>query len=662
MWEHLTWAISVLCMSTQVVGQCYKSTEVGGILKDATRLTKQIDLEAIRNEILLRGVEVAEGIPLCKSIATSNGKTPLCVVKNLLSCLNFGGEFAPDELEMWHNVENDWREYIFPSDLIMTNDFCYLTISNKPVINKIQTCNVLIETIKTAIGIENTFATSRLVIQEKVMTGVEDDITGKALCHATAYLLASKQNDLILLKKLSQAFDKVSEMVKMVGLTLSDSECGDFEFGSFTKDQILCFKGELQRSVARHKRSTLMNLLLGDGGRTDSIQNQVHDMTSIINSNSHKLYKNQEQLKMVGLSNGDSIAELVKRTTFSEAITLAYIHHIEKLIQRQIQNELSIISNNGLSEEIEAANHELSVFASMTGKVLMQGDQFCTSLEPGFGCVQINDSVVRVKASLVTLDLKLRYLEKTDFYLISCQPRMLDDTISIFHNSHAKVQANHLQIKEFLISDENLKLGKEEHRSLNKDDYYLNNIIFTFDERRIGLTCKDPELLFTSGNQRFNCTQVITWLSLTEGLEIHSVKGSITHSETRQPHLTKKSQFLQNYEKFDGNLDNLEIIKNNSKISSIHEIWLERLQGLSPFETAAVSIGSGTAILIFLICLICVRKLKIKCCRTHPIGAPVTTEQNHPTREEVFQRSQSILEGYLDRLRRGSVVRAAPRQ
>ena len=80
-------------MSTQVVGQCYKSTEVGGILKDATRLTKQIDLEAIRNEILLRGVEVAEGIPLCKSVATSNGKTPLCVVKNLLSCLNFGGEF-----------------------------------------------------------------------------------------------------------------------------------------------------------------------------------------------------------------------------------------------------------------------------------------------------------------------------------------------------------------------------------------------------------------------------------------------------------------------------------------------------------------------------------------------------------------------------------------
>ena len=108
MWEHWAWSISVLCMATQVFGQCYKSREVGGILKDATRLNKQINVEAIRNEILFWDVELVESIPRCKSVATSDGETPLCVVKDLLSCMNFGGEFAPDELELFNSVENEW--------------------------------------------------------------------------------------------------------------------------------------------------------------------------------------------------------------------------------------------------------------------------------------------------------------------------------------------------------------------------------------------------------------------------------------------------------------------------------------------------------------------------------------------------------------------------
>ena len=287
----------------------------------------------------------------------------------------------------------------------------------------------------------------------------------------------------------------------------------------------------------------------------------------------------------------------------------------------------------------------------------MQGNIHCKSLEDAFGCINMNDSFVRVKSSVVTLDLKVKYLKKTEFFWISCKPKMSDLSISIFHNHHAKAQDGLLQIQDFLISNENLALGKEERRSLNKDDYYLKNIIFTMDTQRIGLTCKKPELLFTSGNKRFNCSTSITWVALTEGLEIHSVRGSITHSETRQPHLSKKSKFLQNYEKL--NTDNLELIKNDTKVSTWDDIWLEKLQGLSQVETAAISVGSGGAILILLCCVICLWKLKdINCCRKNPTGAQEPAEHNSPTREEVFQRSQNILEGYLDRLRRGSVVRA----
>ena len=658
MWEHWAWTMSVLFMSTQVLGQCYKSREVGGILKDATRLTRQINVEAMRNEILIRGIELVESIPHCKSITTSDGQTPLCVVRDLATCMKFGGEMKLDELELYNSVENEWREHIFPSDLILAKDFCYLTINAKPIIHKKETCYAMVDVIKGEIGIASNFADHRLVIQDKSLTGVQDDVLGQSLCHQTAYLLAEKQSDLILLRKLGQAFDKITEIIKMVGLTIRNYECGNVNFGHFTTDQILCFKRELQ-GPTRSKRSTLLNLLLGDGARTDTIQNKVHDMTSVINDNSLKLYHNQEQLKLVSLSNGNSIIELEKRSLFSEAVTLASIHHIEKSLQRQLQNELSFMSNNGLFEEITEAQLEISVFAAILSQVLLQEKQFCTSLNTGFGCIQLNDSFVRVKGQVINLDLKVRYLEKTDFYLISCQPRMSDSTISIFHNNHAKIQANHLQIKEFLISEEHLKLDKEEHRSITHSDYYLENILFTNDENKIGLTCRKPELLFTSGNRRFNCTPVITWLSLSEGLEIHSVRGSITHSETRQPHLTKKSQFLQNYETLDGNVDNLEIIENTNKTGTF---WLERLNKLTPIETAAVSLGSGAAILITLFFLICIWKINFQCCRSKQPGVPNTTERNHPSREEVLQRSQSILEGYLDRLRRGSTTRPQPEQ
>ena len=72
------------------------------------------------------------------------------------------------------------------------------------------------------------FASKRLVIKNKSLEGVKDDISGKALCHQTAYLMATMQKDLLQQKKLNTAFEKVNEMVKMVGLTLSNSECGDF--------------------------------------------------------------------------------------------------------------------------------------------------------------------------------------------------------------------------------------------------------------------------------------------------------------------------------------------------------------------------------------------------------------------------------------------------
>ena len=111
-----------------------------------------------------------------------------------------------------------------------------------------------------------------------------------------------------MLKSLQKVHNKVTEIQDMVNLTPLESACGTFEFGVYSYEEITCLKLELVRT--RQKRSTLVNYFLGDGQRTDRIQNQVHDITNTINSETQNLYQNQELLKLQSMSNSQTISQL----------------------------------------------------------------------------------------------------------------------------------------------------------------------------------------------------------------------------------------------------------------------------------------------------------------------------------------------------------------
>ena len=147
-----------------------------------------------------------------------------------------------------------------------------------------------------------------------------------------------------------------------------------------------------------------------------------------------------------------------------------------------------------------------------------------------------------------------------------------------------------LQIKEYLIPVENLPLDNEESRQIDDDDWLLGNIFLTIAKNRMGLTCKQPELIFATNRPRFNCTAVINWVDFTNDLEIHMVRGAITHAEALQPHLTGKSTFLDNFELLDEHIS-LEVIGNSTKDESLHDILLEKFKNLKPIESAAISVG-----------------------------------------------------------------------
>ena len=283
MWEPL-WVVHVWCMVRLVQSQCHKSNEAGGVLSNTECLELQLDIKEL---------QIAEDILQCKSIITPEAPITVCLVKDVSTCLQLGGEFNPDQLEIFLSAEEAWKDFIFPTNLLASSNFCYLTVEGKPVINDWDTCVALIEAVELAIGIPNTFVKDRLAIIERKLSGIKDDLPSlSAVCLETPYLLNHKQNNLIIIKNLQKVNNKVTEIIDMVNLTPLESACGTFEFGVYSHEEIMCLKLELVRT--RQKRSTLLNYFLGDGQRTDRIQNQVHDITKTINSNTQNLYQNQE--------------------------------------------------------------------------------------------------------------------------------------------------------------------------------------------------------------------------------------------------------------------------------------------------------------------------------------------------------------------------------
>jgi len=135
-----------------------------------------------------------------------------------------------------------------------------------------------------------------------------------------------------------------------------------------------------------------------------------------------------------------------------------------------------------------------------------------------------------------------------------------------------------------------------------------------------------------------------------ENMEIHTVAGSISHEEAMLLNVSQRSQFLQNFEEL---TEQQGTIISQTNQSSIHQLILTKLTSMTPFQTAAISLGSGAACLIFISLLCCCCKcynLKT-CCRKEDVHSAETS--GGLTVEDVFDRSQSVIEGYLDHLRRG---------
>ena len=165
------------------------------MLSNTERLELQLDIKELQTEIILRAVEIAEDIPQCKSIITPEAPMTVCLVKDVSTCLQLGGGFNPDQLEIFLSDEEAWKDFIYPTNLLASSNFCYLTVEGKPVINNWNTCVALIEGVQLAVGIPNTFVLDRLAIIKRKLSGIKDDLSSRSICLETPYHLNHKQNN-----------------------------------------------------------------------------------------------------------------------------------------------------------------------------------------------------------------------------------------------------------------------------------------------------------------------------------------------------------------------------------------------------------------------------------------------------------------------------------
>ena len=638
--------IAFLCHVFSVRAQCYQTQEAGGILKDTTRTVKKLDVLALRDEVIMRTIELMKDNPKCQTLVNEQ----VCAVKDLETCLNMGGEFTSDQLELYNSAEESMKNMIFPTDLIQTSDLCYLTTEGKATLNDLKICKQMIDLISTTVSLPNKFVEGRLIIKSKAMMGVKDDISGQTLCKANPYVMAYKKYNLLILHNLERLYYDLEEIRSMVNLD-PISSCGNFQFGKFTVEEITCLETELGKSK-RRKRSTLLNYMLGDGQRTDKIANKVHDITLALNANAQNSFKNEELLNLQGVTNEQNIMNLAKTTRYSESLMAASLHKMQKAISNQLTHEQFTMQNVVTLAEIDEAKESLQKFTDQLGKMLLHTEDICLSLSGKYGCILIKQSHVQIEDNKIVLDMNMKYLTNAEFGFVSCEPEIDNNQVSIFHGKHGIIrQDGNIQLGDKIISEENLKLNVGEKRTLLDKDFYLRNVFITTDKHRIGLTCKEPELIFATGLPRFNCTQKTSWLKRSGDMELHTVAGSISHEEAMLLHVTQRSRFLQNFEEL---TEQQGTIISQANQSSIHKLILNKLTSLTPFQTAAISLGSGAACLIFISLLCCCFKCCNPCktcCRKEDVQS--AEAGNGLTVEEVFNRSQSVLESYLDRLKRG---------
>jgi hypothetical protein len=134
MWEAL-WVIHVWCMIRLVQSQCHKSNEAGCGLSNTERLELQLDIKQLQIEIMLRAVEIVEDIQQCKSNITPEAPVAVCLVKDVSTCMQLGVKFNPDQLEIFLSAAEAWKDFNYPTNVLASSNFCYLTVEGKPIIS-----------------------------------------------------------------------------------------------------------------------------------------------------------------------------------------------------------------------------------------------------------------------------------------------------------------------------------------------------------------------------------------------------------------------------------------------------------------------------------------------------------------------------------------------
>ena len=669
-----------LCYSSN--GQCFTTPQQGGSLTDSFIIEENLDLEELMKNTIKLSLEIYKAIPKCTTIIHNQKNIEICITSSVQECLEVGGSFEPANMEMFLSSPPDLQAMTWLTNLQATPkmEYCHYTQSGRPELVTEATCKAALEEISGSLQVTNNFIAddeniSRLVLMKSKLEKIPTTFKGSVLCQNTPQLQATTALASSLLKKLKKLFNNIKEAYELINssdlntLLTSFETCGEeeFKFGDYSKEMSTCIEKSLATVLTREKRASVVSYLLGDGSSIDRLQNNMNHLEQTFDHDVRSIAANEMNLKFSQQLTQNKLSIL---STSQRRDTMSAISNHWSLAQKVLIEEASTLKSTAyvlLFANVEDVKAKLLLNLQLLSSILLHQNKIdCTEINHQFGCVNIRYSTVHISKNKIAMGLHFSQLLNKPLVHITCVPEN-QTLISSLHGHHGFIKNGELHTADIVISEQDLKnrkiVNKITRKLIDTTDLFQNNLLLLEDQSRIGFWCRKPMFVIYE-SKRINCTSQTKWETAMNS-DIVSANGIIKKNAHENLKLKSKQRFALTSAFVNQEIDTSNFLRLNENTSlAFTESVLQKLSTMSPIQTAYISLGSGTAVILLLILAICCckyRKTLGRMCGKPASVRPLQAEAGHegnrqtgPTvqplsAEEVALRTRQAFRDYIGR-------------
>ena len=547
----------------QSTGQCYEVPEITAQASESELWQLEVDIQGLTDHILQTVGEIAAVTPVCNGFELESEIINLCI-STLEICLQTDSLVSTADLDVLPSLLKMDSDAILVTDFVQNEGSCIYQILKQPVFETSPTCAEVLKIFENDLGLSNQFhlnGTSRLAGSREGLISMNDmdSLKTKVYCAQssplTGLLLQHHQH----IQYLQKLFQKIKSLISLFGGDYINNKINDIHACIKQSDiwEAVFHSGPelyscLQKIIgSKHKRSTIMEYVLGSGQAVDSLSNQVRDMASTINSNLKMTHQNEMILAAKENALNVKLGGVSTQLKANNKKFRAIFWKLRIKQDTDAINEFTFFEHFTHVAEIDQADFMITNILELSVNILTQtASKKCFTLE-SFICLDFKSSSISTESPHGTINFNIQttHLKPLNSYFISCLPDMGQMVVSKLHNTHmVRHLGNDLIGQAGIISLENLKLPgavNQETQTIDGKDLLMENIFITHSRLQLGFTCINPELFYV-GSNKYNCTHNTIWIAKDTVEAIFTSRGILSSHHYLHFQVESKIRFMDN--------------------------------------------------------------------------------------------------------------------